>query len=151
MKLHTGLLISFGLICTFSAGAQERGDWRASSKTAQSITGDVGFGNDKFTVNLTGFPMVQVRPLKPDEITSAFNDPAANTGTGHLFRLSIPGGKRFLNRNTLCGSEEVKWMATYVSGKQLQLAFFSNDAPPLLNAEALGNSSSLCGTYAYVR
>ena len=42
-------------------------------------------------------------------------------------------------------------MATYVSGKELQVAFFSNATPPVFTVEALRDSPNLCGTYTYVR
>jgi hypothetical protein len=152
MKLQTTLTIflGLGLNCALTGMAQERGNWRAASKTAQSITGDVTFGNEKLTINFVGFPVAEIRSLKLAEIAAAFGGADANAGIGHLYRLSIPGDKRFLHKNTLCGSEETQWMATYVSGKELQIAFFANAAPPLFTAEALNNDPNLCGIYSYM-
>ena len=132
MKLRTilSMVLGLGLGCTLPSMAQERGNWRAASRTAQSITGDVTFSSEKLAINFLSFPVAEIRSLKPVEISAAFDDADASAGTGRLYRLSIPGDKRFLHKNTLCGSEETQWMATYVSGKALELAFFSNATPP---------------------
>jgi hypothetical protein len=142
---------------TLPLTAQERGSWRPLSKTAQSITGDVTFNGDRMTINFFSLIVAEIRPLKAAEIAAAFDTGDASpdaTGVGHLYRLSIPGDRRFLHKNTLCGSDETQWMATYVSGhsgKELQIAFFSNATPPVFTIEALRDSPNLCGTYAYVR
>ena len=151
MKLTVPLTIFFALVLTNArpAPAQEHGNWRAASKTAQSVTGDLAFGNEKLTINFASFAVAEIRPLKPAEIAAAFDGADGTAGLGHLYRLSIPADRRFLHKNTLCGSEETQWMATYVSGKALQIAFFSNAAPPLFTTEALNNNSNLCGTYSY--
>jgi hypothetical protein len=133
------------------AQAQEQGMWRASSKTAQSITGDIALGAERLTINFAGFAASQIRPLKPAEIMAVFDGADATTGLGHLYRLSIPGDKRFLHKNTLCGSDETQWMATYVSGKQLEIAFFSNATPPILTIDGMNQGGSLCGTFTYSR
>jgi hypothetical protein len=131
--------------------AQEQGSWRPASKAAQSITGDVVFGGDKMAINFFSTTVAEIRPLKSDEIAAAFDAVESNAGAGHLYRLSIPGDKRFLHKNTLCGSDETQWMATFVSGKKLEIAFFSNAAPPVFTTDALSNNPNLCGTYSYVR
>jgi hypothetical protein len=153
MKLRAIFLmvLGLGLGCTLPSMAQERGNWRAASKTARSITGDVTFSGEKLTINFLSLPIAEIRSLMPAEISAAFDGADASAGTGHLYRLSIPGDKRFLHKNTLCGSEETQWMATYVSGKDLEIAFFSNATPPLFTPDALNNSANLCGTYSYVR
>ncbi len=131
--------------------AQERGSWRPASKTAQSITGDVTFNGERMTINFFSLTVAEIRPLKTDEVLAAFDgaDPAA--GAGHLFRLSIPGDKRFLHKNTICGSDETQWMATFVAGKEMRVVFFSNATPPVFTMEALGKSENLCGAYTYAR
>ena len=152
MKLQTILtgFLGLALNCAVSGVAQERGNWRAASKTAQSITGDMNFSAEKLTINFISFPMAEIRPLKSSELAAAFGSADGDAGTGHLYRLSIPGDKRFLHKNTLCGSEETQWMATFVSGKELQVAFFSNATPPLFTVEAMNSNANLCGTYSYV-
>jgi hypothetical protein len=157
MNLRTTAATFFALVLTLTTSpltAQERGSWRPASKTAQSITGDVTFNGDRMTINFFSLIVAEIRLLKPDEISAAFDTGDASpdaTGVGHLYRLSIPGDRRFLHKNTLCGSDETQWMATYVSGKELQIAFFSNATPPVFTIEALRDSPNLCGTYAYVR
>jgi hypothetical protein len=151
MKLQTLLTFSLALLLNAPpATAQERGNWRAAGSTAQSITGDVAFSGEKFTISFIAFPVAEIRPLNPAEIAAAFEAAEGVAGLGHLYRLSIPADRRFLHKNTLCGSEETQWMATFVSGKTLRIALFSNATPPTFTAEALNNNPNLCGTFSYV-
>jgi hypothetical protein len=145
------MFLGLGLSCTLPGVAQERGNWRPASKTAQSITGSLTFGDERMTINFFSFAVAEIRPLKPAEVAAAFDASDASSGAGHLYRVSIPGDKRFLHKNTLCGSDETQWMATYVSGKELQIAFFSNATPPVFTTEALSDNVNLCGTFGYVR
>ena len=144
------LLLS-GLVCSLPVLAQEKGAWRASSTTARSITGDLIFSGQKLSINFSSFTVAQIRDLTPAELTAAFSAEPDARGSGNLYRLSIPAAKTFLHRNTLCGSEDTQWIATYVSGHNLQLAMFSGTQMPVFTAEALNNPTSLCGTYSYVR
>jgi hypothetical protein len=59
--------------------------------------------------------------------------------------------QRFLHKNTLCGTQDTQWMAAYVAGKSLQVAFFSGDDAPVFTFDAIAHSPNLCGTYIYVR
>ena len=95
--------------------------------------------------------MSQIRALTPAELTAAFDADPGTPGNGHLYRLSVPAEKRFLHKNTLCGTEDTQWMATYVSGRTLQVDFFSGSNPPTITFEALTNGSNLCGTFTYGR
>ena len=95
--------------------------------------------------------MAQIHDLQPAEITALFPIEGAVTGTGNLYRTSIPAGKTFLHHNTLCGSEETQWIATYVSGHTLQLALLSGPQMPVFTPDALANTTNLCGTFTYVR
>jgi hypothetical protein len=140
------------LLCTLTLTAQELGNWRASNQTAKSITGDIGLAPEKIFINFARFTMSRIRALQPAEISAAFSsegDTAA--GAGSLYRLSIPPEQKFLHKNTLCGSEETQWMATYVEGKTLKVAFFSDAKPPVFTLEALQNSTNLCGTFTYTK
>lgn len=138
-------------LCGIAASAQDRGYWRAASSNAASITGDVALSNAKVIINFTAFPFVQVRRLKPAEASSVF-DADVNAGIeGTLYRLSIPANKRFLHRNSLCGDQDTHWMATYVAGKSMQVAFFSGDTEPVFKFGIIQNSPNLCGVYTYVR
>jgi hypothetical protein len=139
------------LACSMTAAAQEKGEWLAASSTARAITGDVTFSADKISINYSGFVIARIRDLKPDEIIAAFDSDNGAGGSGSLYRLSIPASKTFLHRNTLCGAEDTQWIATYVAGRSLRLAFFSGQKEPVLTVDSIANSTDLCGTFFYVR
>jgi hypothetical protein len=42
-------------------------------------------------------------------------------------------------------------MATFVSGRTLQVAFFSGTEVPIFTVDAIGKSTDLCGTFSYSR
>ena len=138
------------LITCLTLAAQEKGYWRADSSNAKSITGDVTLTDQRLSINFINFPMVRVRVLEKAELSAAFDADSRANGTGSLYRLNIPGGRKFLGHNTLCGTDNTTWMATYVAGHSLQLAFFSGDKPPVFTLDALANSTDLCGTYSYI-
>ncbi|MGB6193532.1 MAG: hypothetical protein WBF42_13780 [Terracidiphilus sp.] len=153
MKLP--LLAALLLTCALSANAQDTGYWRAAGNTASSITGDIGISVAKLTLNFVSFPLAEIRALQPVEINALFNPDAATpnaiSGSGNLYRLSIPGAKRFLHKNTLCGSDDVQWMATWTSGRTLEIALFSGSDMPVLKPEVIANTTSICGTFTYSR
>jgi hypothetical protein len=153
MRKSFRLLLSVALLalCSIAGAAQDQGYWRAASSTAASITGDIGISSSKVTINFVSFPIVQVRRLKPAEVSSVFDADVHAGIEGTLYRLNIPANKQFLHRNTLCGEENTTWMATYVSGRSMQVALFSGDAEPVFRFDAIQNSPALCGTYTYVR
>jgi hypothetical protein len=151
--LQRTLAASLLTVC-LTVAAQERGLWRAASTTAKSITGDIGLSDEKIAINFLTFTMSRIRALTPAETSAAFDPdstPGAAPGVGSLYRLSIPAAQKFLHKNTLCGTDETQWMATYVSGHTLKLAFFSEPTPPVLTLEALANSTTLCGTFSYIK
>lgn len=136
------------LVCGAMGLAQERGAWRAVSNTARSITGDVALADERISINFSSFTMSRQRTLTPAELNALFE---VEGGSGSLYRLDIPAAKQFVKKNTLCGGSDVQWMATYVAGKQLQIAFFSGGKPPVITAENLANTTDLCGTFTYAR
>ena len=146
-----GAVFGFVLACGVPGGAQEAGSWRAESSNARSVTGDLMFSGERITINFSSFPVAQIRVLKPDEAKAIFDIEDDAGGRGNLYRVSIPGGKKFLRHNTLCGSEETQWMVTYAMRKSLQVAFFSGTAMPVLTVDGLANAASLCGTFSYSR
>ena len=150
-KKVLGAVVVSVLAWCMAAIAQEKGTWRALSSTAQAITGDVALSEDKVAINFSSFTIAQIRALQPGEATAAFEADASTAGSGSLYRLSIPGAKKFLHRNTLCGNEDVQWMVTYVAEHTLHLAFFSGNKMPVLTPEAIANSTDLCGTFSYMR
>jgi hypothetical protein len=146
-----GTVACLMLACSLPLAAQDKGYWRAVSSNAGGITGDLSITNDKITINFTVFPIAQIRPLRPAESAAAFDaDPGAG-GSGSLYRLNVPAQKRFLHHNTLCGSDDTQWIATYVLGRSLHVAFFSGSDMPVFTPEALANSTDVCGTFSYSR
>ena len=133
------------------AQSQERGYWQAASNTAASITGDLSISEAKITINYKAFPLASIRSLKPAEVSAVFDADANSAGPGTLYRLKIPAEQRFLHKNTLCGAQDTQWMAAYVVGKSLQVAFFSGEDAPEFTFDAIAHSSNLCGTFSYVR
>ena len=147
LSIAAGLLIT----CPLFSSAQDKGVWRASSSTATGITGDIAIFDDKLSIDLTSFTIAEIRKLDPAEGAAAFNTDPHAPGGGYLYRLAVPAAKRFQHHNTLCGSEVTQWMATYVQGRELQVAFFSGSKMPVLTPDALANSTDLCGTFTYSR
>jgi hypothetical protein len=144
-------VVAAALACSMTVAAQDKGNWRATSSTAQAITGDVGLSVDKLFINFTGFPIALIRILQPAELNAVFQAEGSAGGSGNLYRLDVPAAKKFMHHNTLCGSDDTQWMATYVAGHSLHLAFFSGQKPPVLTPEAISNSTDLCGTFLYSR
>jgi hypothetical protein len=153
MKRETLLsaVVGLVLVCCMTAGAQDKGYWRAVSSTAKSITGDVALSDEKISINLVSFTIAPIRGLEQAEATALFLPDGTATGSGSLYRLNVPGEKKFLHKNSLCGSDDTQWMVTYVSGRSLQLAFFSGAKPPVFTPDAIANSTDLCGKFGYLR
>ena len=145
------MIAACALACVPPANAQDRGYWQAASAQAKATTGDIAISDRKLTIDYYSFTSAPVRRLKPVEVSAVF-DADVNEGiNGDLYRVTVPADKRFLHHNTLCGTDETQWMATYVSGRTLQVAFFSGDDPPVFTFDAISKSSALCGTFAYSR
>lgn len=141
------MLVACGL-----ASAQELGYWRAASSEAKSVTGDVGFSEGKLTIYFSNFDIVRASDLGAAQVSSVFDVDSNNTANkGHLYKVDIPAAKKFLHKNTLCGTEDTQWVAAYVEGRTLHLAFFSGQKAPVFTLDAISNSSALCGAYSYTR
>jgi hypothetical protein len=147
--LCTVVVLGFG--GSVLAGAQEKGNWRAESQTARSITGDIAFAGQKIAINFSGYWIAQIRTLQPGEASAVFNVDSDAAGGGNLYRLSIPGDKKFLHKSMLCGSEDVQWAVTYVSGHSLEMALFSGNKMPVMTPEGMTGATNLCGVFGYVR
>jgi hypothetical protein len=139
------------LACTPPCLAQDRGYWRAASTNASSITGDIAISDTKITIDFVAFPLAQARRLTPDEVSAAFDADINAGGTGVLYHLTVPATRRFLHHNTLCGTEQTQWMATYISARTLNVAFFSGTEAPVFTLDAIRNSTDLCGSFSYAR
>ena len=152
MKFRALLLavLAFTLTTSLAAYAQESGPWRASSSNARAMTGDIAFSPDKIAINFTIFTIAQIRSIKTEEVRALFN-PDNPIGGGNLFRVNISADKHFLHHNSLCGSDDTQWIVTYAQGRDLQVALFSGDMPPVLTFDVLNNSPTLCGIFSYVR
>jgi hypothetical protein len=149
-----GLIVTavlLGLLGSISLFGQDKGYWRAASSNANQTTGDIVISDSKLTIDFLGYSLTPIRKLTQTEAGAAFDVDVNASGGGNLYRLSIPGDKRFLHRNTLCGSEETQWMAAYVQGSALHVAFFSGATMPVLTGEALSASSDVCGIFSYAR
>ncbi|MEO6924827.1 MAG: hypothetical protein ABI142_13450, partial [Bryocella sp.] len=133
MKLLRLLAILFALTSTCALHAQEKGDWRPVSTNARSITGEIFFTGPKLVINFAAFTLAEIRPIAADEARALF-DPETE-GAGNLYRVEIPAERRFLHKNTLCGSEPTQWAITYVTGKTLHLAFFTEPSIPTITME----------------
>lgn len=146
------VLLAGTLCCAARVAAQEdQGYWRAASSNANAITGDLTIGGSKLTIDYFTFPLAAIRRLKPVEVSSVF-DADVNAGiSGMLYRLKVAPDQKFQHKNTLCGDEETQWMATYVTGRTLSVAFFSGDDEPVFNFDAIQHSSAVCGTFMYGR
>jgi hypothetical protein len=153
MKLASGAVTVLVLLIAGSipAAAQDKGPWRAASSEAKAITGDIAIADTRLIINFSGFTIAPIRALKVDEAVAAFDADRTVPGGGSLYRLQIPADKRFQHHNTLCGSDETQWMATWAFGSELHIAFFSGEKMPTLTLDALNGSSTLCGTFSYVR
>lgn len=135
-----------------AAQGQDRGYWRAASNNAANITGDITLGDAKLTINFRAYPLAAVRSLKPAEVAAVFDADVNTAGQGALYRLNLPASLRLLHHNTLCGTDDTQWMATYLSDpKTLQVAFFSGDDAPVFTFDAISNSSRVCGAYTFTR
>jgi hypothetical protein len=144
-------IVGLVLVCGMTAAAQDKGYWRAASSTAKSITGDLILSDEKLSINLSNFTIARIRGLEQGEASALFDPDGTGGGSGSLYRLIVPAEKKFLHRNSLCGSDDTQWMVTYVSGRSLQLAFFSGQKPPVFTMDAIANSTDLCGKFSYVK
>jgi hypothetical protein len=153
MKRETvlGAVAGLVLVCCMTAAAQDKGYWRATSSTAKSITGDVALSDEKISINLVSFTVARIRGLEKAEASALFDPDGTAAGSGGLYRLIVPGERKFLHKNSLCGSDDTQWMVTFVSGRSLQIAFFSGAKPPVFTPDALANSTDLCGKFSYVK
>lgn len=150
--LLLGAATVLALRCAAYAGAQEdRGYWRMASTNAKAVTGDIDISELKVTIDFMTFPIAQIRRLKPVEVSAVFDADVSAGIEGTLYRLNVSPAQRFLHKNTLCGGEATQWMATYSTGKTLNVAFFSGDDVPTFTFDAMQNTSTVCGTYQYSR
>ncbi|MGA3101242.1 MAG: hypothetical protein ABSD61_05210 [Terracidiphilus sp.] len=151
MGKWTALGAVAGVLLAVAAAAQDGGAWVAASTNATSITNNIAISKDRLSIDYLTFPLAPIRTLKPVEVSAVF-DADVNAGiSGMLYRLKIPANTRFLHKSSLCGDQDTQWMATYVTGHSLRVAFFSGDDMPVFTFDAISKSTALCGTFAYSR
>jgi len=147
MVVFAGLAVGAGQ----GRAQEDRGAWNAASSSAETVTGAVTIYKDRVAIDLLLYPLAEIRRLKPVEVSAVF-DADVNAGIeGTLYRLNVAPGQRFQHKNTLCGDEAAQWMATYVTGKRMQVAFFSGDDIPVFTFDAISKSTNVCGTFVYSR
>jgi hypothetical protein len=151
MKFLKLFSVTLVLACSMCSFAQDKGYWRASSQTSNSITGDLTISDSKITMMFLSWPLAPIRALTPVEISAVFDADSNVAQAGSLYRLNIAAGQKFLHKNTLCGTEQTQWMATYIEGRNLHVAFFSGANMPVFTFDAIRNSTDLCGTFLYTR
>jgi hypothetical protein len=146
-------LLGAGLLgaCSLLASAQDKGFWHATSSNAIAITGDIVISEDKFSLNLSAFTTAEIRKLEPVEASALFNVESSAPGGGFLYRMNVPATKKFVHKNTLCGNDDTQWMATWLAGRDMHIAFFSGGKTPEMTPDALANSTDVCGLFLYGR
>ncbi len=153
MRKTTLLGLAAGLLgtCSLLASAQDKGPWRATSSNATAITGDIGVFDDKLSLTFSTFTIAEIRKLDPAEAAALFSTETSAPGGGFLYRMDIPATKHFVHKNTLCGNDDTQWMATWLQGRDLHVAFFSGGKSPVMTPDALANSTDVCGLFLYSR
>ncbi|HUB51549.1 MAG TPA: hypothetical protein VL986_05355 [Terracidiphilus sp.] len=139
------------IVAQLAALAQDKGFWVPESSSAKTITGEISIAETRLTMNYLNFPLGQIRALKPEEAGALFDADVNAPGGGYLYRLAVAADRRFLHKNTLCGTDDVQWMITWVQGRTLNVAFFSGANPPTLTMDALAGTNDRCGIFAYSR
>src|SRR5580698_2717834 len=97
-KMWLRIVVGSVFVCCMTAGAQEKGNWRAVSSTARSITGDVSLSDEKILINFSTFTMARIRSLEQNEMSAAFDADSNAAGAGSLYRVSIPAARKFLHK-----------------------------------------------------
>ena len=157
MKKRIKVAATAGVIVTCiacgaaNANAQDTGHWRSATHRTEVMTGELTIAPENVTIYQSKFPMTFVRKLTPAEVGAVF-DADTNAGIGgKLYSMHVPPRVYYAGGDLICGNEFIRWMATYVAGRTLQIAFFSGDDVPVFTFDTIANSTALCGTYVYTR
>lgn len=124
--------------------------WSPVSNTAESITGPIETSPGTLRLGGRTIPLSLAHALTGDQLTDAaaiFPITPTPSTTAAIYRVSVPAGTPFKNRNTLCGRQAVTWFVLVNTTADLSLAVFSGASEPDL--ADTGNSSALCGTFNY--
>jgi hypothetical protein len=151
LALAAALFAAVPPAATAQAKTPDMGYWVPVNSSARTITGELALFPTRLTLNLINFPVAPIHALTPAEIRAVFPGETPDSG-GNLYRVRIPAAQRFLNHNTLCGTDQAEWLVTTLINRQLYVAFFSGTEMPVFTPEALEKSSDLhCGTFSYSR
>ena len=135
-----------------SASLPHTSHWKATSKTARAITGDISLSDTSLRMHGKTYPTRENVPLNAGELRDAavlFAIPSGAEAQGEFRRIYIATRTRLVQNNTLC-PRDAQWMLTLTTkAKTLEIAFFSGEAKPDITPSALDNSTHLCGTFYY--
>jgi uncharacterized protein len=127
--------------------------WRAESKTAYAITGDILLSANHLI--LGGGHEIQIPLVKTLPQTHAMNDSGFDdAATLQLFKIWKGSSWKLIGGNTLCGLGEVPTylvLAQTDHNRSLSMAVFKGATEPRWEKPSLEDTHDLCGTYWYVR
>jgi hypothetical protein len=127
--------------------------WKALSRTADAITGDIELSPYQINIANMSFPVTLARSLRVNELQVASHILSVSVtqgSVGRLYKTTIPATAVLKNGNTACGSEKVEWAVTMESpGDGLSMALFSGELEPIGQEQTGGTSTTLCGTFSY--
>jgi hypothetical protein len=125
--------------------------WIASSRTAESITGNVEMASDKISFAHKSFKIHLAQELSNANLEDAGKivNETHTPSSASLYKILIPRSAILLNGNNICGPKDATWMLAVYGRKYLALAFFSGETEPNLDYKLVSVSSSLCGTYGF--
>ncbi len=155
--LISGTCAVFCLAHPLRARSKPPTKWLAISQTAMSITGDAYLSDDGLVFQNHRLPLTLEKKLGGEELKAAanlLNATLNSTTRGELYKTNLSGTVHLRGSNTLCGKRDTTWiliMSTIdgTGGINLNLATFSGALRPLIQTQALGKSTDLCGTYWY--
>jgi hypothetical protein len=127
----------FGLVVACSPGPLAYADdYKAYSKTAESITGDISM--DDFSISFANGETLAFSSLVSDH----FRVDGHKVGAS-VYSIKDPGDPELENGNKLCGSGDVNYVATWGAGDGLtEVAVFTGEDPPKGN-------EGMCASYVY--
>ncbi len=162
LGIGTGVFIS-GTCAVFSVSHPVRAQskpatkWPAISQTAMSITGDAYLSDNSLVFQNHRLLLTLDKKLGGEELKVAANLLGAtfNSATrGELYRTNLAATVHLRGSNTLCGKRDTTWILMVRTidgggGVNLNLATFSGALRPVIQTQALDNSTDLCGTFWY--
>jgi hypothetical protein len=126
------------------------GTWAPVSQNGKMTNGPIGILKTSIAYGGVSYSLSLVRSLGPNEVAAvaqAFSLPLPQPVSAELYQTNIP----------MCGEGTKLWMVALLApgdnsgsgSRMLDLMFLSGEIQPALNAPALNNSTSVCGTYSF--